>query len=153
MEPTIIENLEAVTAANAKLTEDLAAANALLTEAQAKATADAETIRALTEQAGALADAANDAAAQIAAKDAELADKTAALADIAAQLKDATDKLALAPFKDAASAGIDPVKTSVETTEGQDLWAAYNAITNPRARAEFWAKHGNALKELARKTK
>ena len=150
MEPTIAESLEAAIAANATLTADIAAANALLSEAQAKATADAETIRALTEQAGAIAADLHAARAELDARNAALADKEAQLADIAAKLKDAEGKLALAPFKDSASAGVDPIPTAVESGQEQDLWAEYNAIQSPRARAEFWAKHGAQLKQIAR---
>jgi hypothetical protein len=141
MEPTILENLDAVTAANATLTADLTAANALLAEAQAKATADAETIRALTDRAGALAVAVDEMKAAHDAKDAELAEAAGRLKEVSAQLKDATDKLSLAPFKDAASAGIDPIRTSIggETSLSEQLAGIKDPVERSKFRAANYA--------------
>jgi chromosome segregation ATPase len=141
MEPTIIEQIEAANAQIQTLVADLTAANALLAEAQTKATADAETIRALTEQAGALANAANEAAATIAAKDAELADKAASLADLAAKLKDAEAKLTLAPFADTRN-GIDPINTTVgESMTHSDALEHLKTISDPKEKRAFYLKH------------
>ena len=137
MEPTILENLDAAKAANATLTADLTAANALLAEAQAKQATDAETIRALTDRSGALAVATDEAAATIAALESGKAELAGQVADLNAKLKDATDKLALAPFKDAASAGIDPIRTSIggETSLSEQL----SGIKDPVERSKFRA--------------
>jgi len=59
MEPTIIEQIESANAQIQTLGADLTAANALLAEAQTKATADAETIRALRQSATANSPLAN----------------------------------------------------------------------------------------------
>ena len=139
-EPTIVAQLEALTAEKAKFAADLDAANALLTETNGKLQA------ALTENAE-LADAVNKAKTDAEASKAFGESQTAALeaaktesATIKAELEAANAKLSLKAFGDIA--GREPIAgAGGDTGTNEDLWAAYAAIKDPAKKREFYLKN------------
>ena len=148
MELTIAQKFEAAESTIAelsakveRLTADKTAAETLATEAQGLLTLQAETSQQLAAQLDATR--ADWEKAQF--------DRDAAKAEadkVAKELADLRATVATNPAFAHAAAGRAPVSEPAETSS--DLWAEYNALQSPVARAEFWAKHSATLRKLAR---
>jgi chromosome segregation ATPase len=155
MEPKFDTVADELTAYKAQLTDlsakvvtlesDKATAEKLMGEADARA----------SELAGKLA-AAGELIAKADGTVADLTAKLTASETARAEAEQARAKLADAVARNPAYADANAGRKPVGEPDGQsdsDLWAEYNALTHPVARAEFWAKHSDELRKLARKQK
>ena len=149
-EKTIADQITDALAQVASLSADLKAANELTAEAQGQLAAkDAQLteISGQLEAANGLIQTGNAALADLAAK---LTAAETAKADAEKQAADLKNAVEKNPAFAHAAAGRKPVEDVGAGESSSDPWAEYNALSNPVARAEFWAKHSDELKRIAR---
>lgn len=128
-----------IVAANERLTADLATVTKERDDARASLTA------VTTERDDAKASLATTTAERDQAR-AELAKVTAEREALTKTDRDFNTRLAAELAKHGIRA--DAIAPSSTKPEGTDLVAQYQAITEPKAKAEFLAKHGEALRRL-----